>query len=188
MPFALDVHDNHSWMVGSADRLDPLSDCPACAVCGYRTDPDFTASNFVLRQQRYDISCCYDGAIIVSEAFRRLCDKLAVEHLRFEPLASQSGFFHLKCSAPVPLDYEAMGTEADRLCSACGWFRDFVGYDRIVLRRGNVMAENVLAFSDRRFGSNNEATPLILAGDGFAAALRAAKLKGVSSFDPIATR
>lgn len=185
MPFELDVSDNHSWMVGSADRLDPNSGCPACAVCGYRTDPEFTAKNFVLRQKRYDISCCYDGAIIVSDAFRQLCVGLAVEHLRFDVLATAPGFFHLKCSAPIPLDYEAMGTEAGRLCSACGLFRDVVGYDRIVMRNGAVVAAHGLAFSDRWFGSNNAAIPLILAGDRLVEALRAAKLKGVASYKQV---
>lgn len=80
--FELQVRDNHSYMVGSCDRLFAGTGCPSCPVCGYRTDPDFTAPGFVLRQKR-DVSCCYDGAIIVSARLRDLALAHGNDHLVF---------------------------------------------------------------------------------------------------------
>jgi hypothetical protein len=183
VPYLLFLRDNHSWMVGSSDRLFPASACPACSVCGYRTDVDFTSSNFVLRQKRYDLSCCYDGAVIVSAAFQELCVTLGVASLVFEPLHAAPGFSHLKCSSLASLDYDAMGTERKRYCTACNRFRDFVGFSRIVVRPGSMVPSGGLAFSDERFGSNNEAAPLVLVGDVFFEKLLTAKLTGIESHE-----
>ena len=185
MPFHLCVHDNHSWMVGSCDRLFPESGCPACSLCGFRTDREFTAINFSLRQKRYDISCCYDGAIIASRRFVEVCTSLGAPGLFFEPLPRAPGFFHLKHAISVKLDYEAMGTERKRMCSACGIYRDFTGHRRLVLKDASVIPENGLAFSDEYFGSNNEASPLLLIGDLFYDALKATKVNGIASIEPL---
>jgi len=185
MLFQLYVHDNHSNMVGSCDRLDPGSGCPACSTCGYRIDPDFTAENFKLKQKRYDISCCYDGAVVVSQKFREVCTSVGATNLVFTPLSATPMFFHLKCSAPVALDYEAMGTERKRLCSACGRYRDVTGFSHIVLQPSESLPAYGLAFSDRYFGSNNEAIPLIIAGEKFVNAAKAEKLKGIAAYEPI---
>ena len=184
-PSHLCLYDNHSYMVGSCDHLAPESGCPACPTCGYRVDPNFTADNFSLKRKNYDISRCYDGAVIVSRKFKELCGSVGAKHLVFTPVTADETFFHLKCSAPVALNYEAMGTERSRYCSTCGLHRDFVGYSSIVLREPDAMPENALAFSDRTFGSNNEANPLVIAGKEFVAAIRANKLTGVASYEAI---
>jgi hypothetical protein len=172
-------------MVGSCDRLDPKSGCPACSTCGYRTDPDFTAANFKLKQKRYDISCCYDGAVIVSIRFREFCTSTGTSGLAFVPLLGIPGFFHLKCNSPVRLDYQAMETEHGRYCSSCGQYRDFVGYSRVVLQSSTALPATGLAFSDRYFGSNNEAIPLLIAGDSFTAAAKATRISGIARYSRI---
>lgn len=62
---------------------------------------------------------------------------------------------------------------------------DIVGCSHIVLGRGACLADNELAFSDRYFGSNNEAIPLLLCGESLAAALGSAGLAGIDSCEPV---
>jgi hypothetical protein len=179
--FAISVMDNHSNMVGSCDRLDPASGCPSCASCGYRTDPDFTNPAFRLRTRRYDISCCYDGAIIVSARFMDFCRSLGSEQLIFADLPRAPGFHHLKCSNPVALDVRAMDTVRSRWCPGCERYREVIGCSRIVLQQGASVASMELRLSDGYFGSNNEASRLLIAGAGFMESARGAGLTGIDS-------
>ena len=160
-------------MVGSCDHLDPLSGCSSCACCGYRTDPECTNPSFLLRTKRYDISCCYDGAIIVSERFKDVCRSLNNSHLTFTQLPSAAGFYHLKCSIPVALNYESMGTVRSDLCPECMRYRNVIGYSHIALQDGACMASSDLRFSDWYFGSNNEASPLLIVGAAFTESAKA---------------
>lgn len=185
MIFQLVLKDNDSYMVGSCDRVDDASGVPTCGTCGYRTVPDFTSPVFRLRKQRFDLSCCYDGAIIVSDRFRALYQSLGGSNMLFAGLPATPGFYHLKCCQPIPLDYSTMGTRRLRPCSGCGRHLDVVGYSHIALQPSAGLPDNELAFSDWYFGSNNEASPLMLCGEGLSAAIESSGLTGIDSFVPI---
>ena len=185
MLFQLSPKDNNSYMVGSCDRVDPASGVPVCGTCGYRTSPDFTSPIFRLQKKIFDISSCYDGAVIVSDRFVALYESLGGSNMSFLALPAAPGFYHLKCDSSVPLDYSAMGTRFMRPCADCGRYLDTVGYTHIALRPGADVADNDMAFSDIYFGSNNEASPLMLCGAGLAAALRTSGLTGIDSCEPI---
>lgn len=185
MLFHIAPKDNGSYMVGSCDRIDPASGVPTCPVCGYRTDPDFTNPEFRLRKRRFDLSCCYDGAVIVSDSFRVLYQSLGGSNMRFIRLPAASGFYHLKCSQPLCLDYSTMGTQRLRPCAGCGRHLDVVGYSHVALQPSAHLADNELAFSDWYFGSNNEAIPLILCGADLAVTLQSSGLTGIDSCEPI---
>ena len=120
MLYHLRLKGNGAHMIGSCDEVDPASGVPTCATCGYRTDPDFTNPGFRMRRRRLDLSCCYDGAVIVSDRFRALYATLGGSNLRFVDLPKAPGFHHLTCITPVALDYAAMGTQCLRLCAGCG--------------------------------------------------------------------
>lgn len=177
--------DNDSYMIGSCDRVDEASGVPTCGTCGYRTVPDFTSSVFRMRKRRFDVSCCYDGAVIVSDRFRTLYQSLGGSNMFFALLPATPGFYHLKCSKPLPLDYTAMGTRRLRLCTECRRHLDVFGYSHIALEPNADLPGNEMAFSDWYFGSNNEASPLLLCGEGFASALQSSGLTGVDSFEPV---
>lgn len=183
--FQLHPKDNGSYMVGSCDRINEASGVPTCATCGYRTVPDFTSSAFRLPKQRFDVSCCYDGAIIVSDRFRILYHSLGGSNMIFASLPATAGFFHLKCSNPISLNYTAMGTRRSRPCRGCDRYLDVVGYTHVALEPSADLLDNELAFSDWYFGSNNEASPLMLCGHGFASAMQSSGLTGVDSFTPV---
>lgn len=185
MLFHIAPKDNGSYMVGSCDRIDPVCGVPTCATCGYRTDPDFTNPAFRLRKRRFDISCCYDGAVIVSDSFRLLYQSLGGSRMRFTGLPATPGFYHLKCSQPLYLDYSDMGTQRLRLCAGCGRHLDVVGYSHVALQPSAHLADNELAFSDWYFGSNNEASPLILCGAILAAAIQSSGLTGIDTCESI---
>lgn len=184
MIFQLHAKDNGSYMVGSCDRIDETSGVPTCGTCGYRTIPDFTSPAFRLRKQCFDVSCCYDGAIIVSDRFRTLYQSLGGSNMFFSGLPAV-GFYHLKCSKPISLDYTAMGTKRLRPCRGCDRYLDVVGYNHIALQSSADLPDNELAFSDWYFGSNNEASPLMLCGHGFASAMQSSGFTGVDSFTPV---
>jgi hypothetical protein len=177
----LQLRDNHSYMVGSCDVLDPKSGCPACSECGYRTDPDYTSPSFLLRQKR-DASCCYDGAVIVSARFRDLAVLSGNDQLVFTALPRAPGYFHLKSARPLVLDLDAMGTERKRLCPACGLYRDVHGH-ALVLAAGQALGPRGLNLSHAYFGSNNEAAPMVIAGEDFVAECRALKMTGIDAFE-----
>lgn len=185
MLFQLSPKDNGSYMVGSCESVDPDSGVPTCGTCGYRTSLDFTSPAFQLRKKRFDISCCYDGAVIVSDRFRTLYESLGGSNMQFVSLAAAPSFYHLKCEQPIPLAYSAMGTRRMRPCADCGRYLDVVGYERVTLQAGAHLAANDMAFSDWYFGSNNEANPLVLCGAALAAALRSSGFSGIDSCDPI---
>ena len=185
MIFQLHPIDNDSYMVGSCDHVDEASGVPTCGTCGYRTIPDFTSSVFRLRKQGLDVSCCYDGAIIVSDRFRNLYQSLGGSNMLFAGLPAVPGFYHLKCSKPISLDYAAMGTRCLRPCTGCGRYLDVVGYSHIALQPSAALPDNELAFSDWYFGSNNEASPLMLSGEGLASAMQSSGLTGIDSFEPV---
>lgn len=107
--YHLSLKGNGAHMIGSCDEVDPASGVPTCVTCGYRTDPDFTNPGFRMRRRRLDISCCYDGAVIVSDRFRTLYASLGGSNLRFVDLPKAPGFHHLTCITPIALDYAAMG-------------------------------------------------------------------------------
>lgn len=184
MAYEIAPRDNHSWMVGSCNRLDPESGCPACPACGFRTDDDHTNPRFQHRQKRYDISCCYDGAIIVSGRFKALCESLGATRIRFVPLSAAPGHFHLKCLEPVALDYEAMKCQFDAQCIACGRFRQRCGGGPSILALGAELAEHEAALSDETLGSNNESIPRILVGTAFIEAYRRERLTGICGIEP----
>lgn len=144
--YHLSLKGNGAHMIGSCDEVDPASGVPTCVTCGYRTDPDFTNPGFRMRRRRLDISCCYDGAVIVSDRFRTLYASLGGSNLRFVDLPKAPGFHHLTCITPIALDYAAMGTQCLRLCSGCGRHLDVVGCGTLVLAPGALLAGNELAF------------------------------------------
>ncbi|UVH55357.1 hypothetical protein NWF24_21260 [Variovorax paradoxus] len=113
--------------------------------------------------------------------FAYLDDRL----LRFEPLRSTPDFFHLKCRSPVSLDHEAMGTERKRRCKACDRYRDVAGFKQIVLSRPGEFPADGFAFSDCYFGSNNEAAPLLIAGEQAVALIKDDRIRGVASYEAI---
>jgi hypothetical protein len=184
--YHLRLKGNGAHMIGSCDEVDPASGVPTCATCGYRTDPDFTNPGFRMRRRRLDISCCYDGAVVVSDRFRTLYASLGGSNLRFVDLPKAPGFHHLTCITPVALDYAAMGTQCLRLCTGCGRYLDVVGCGTLVLAPGALLAGNELAFADRYFGSHNEAIPLLLCGELLAKAIGAAGLAGIDACEPVA--
>jgi hypothetical protein len=184
--FHLSLKDNNSSMVGSCDRVDPASGVPTCGTCGYRTDPEFTSPAFRLRKKHLDISCCYDGAVIVSDRFRTLYQSHGGTNMHFAGLATAPGFHHLNCRQAIALDYSAMGTRRLRPCSGCGRYLDVIGYSNIVVAPGETFPDNEMAFSDWYFGSNNEASPLLLCGAGLWQALGASGVTGIDACEPVA--
>jgi hypothetical protein len=187
MIFELHMLDNGSHMVGSCDVLDPGAGCPSCPKCGYRTDKQFTATNFVLRSKRFDISCCYDGAIIVSARFKRVCTRFNTRAIELVPLAKAKGFFHLRSLKPVRMNYKAMGTRFERKCRVCGFFRDVVGVSDPTLAAGQRVSRNSIVMADEFFGSNNEAIPMLIVGDTVFEALDRAGMTGIDSVTPVRT-
>ncbi|WP_430388774.1 hypothetical protein [Dyella sp. 20L07] len=185
MIFHITPKDNDSYMAGSCDRVDPSCGVPTCDTCGYRTDLDFTSPLFKLRKKHLDVSCCYDGAVIVSERFRQLYGSLGGSNMHFVSLPAAAGFYHLKCIQTISLDYEAMGTQRSRPCSGCNRYLDIIGYKGISLHPEANLADNELAFSNWYFGSNNEASALVLCGSSLAMALRSSGFTGVDSYEPI---
>lgn len=184
--YAIHVRDNRSHMVGSCDVLDPAAGCPACPACGFRTDADFTAPNFRLRSKRYDLSCCYDGAVIASQRLREACERMGADRRPgFVPLPGAPGFFHLIATMPVVLDDAAMGTRLLRLCPACNRYADRVGFRHPVLQPGQAVQAHELALSAQRYGSHNEAIPLLLAGERFVEMLRAEGITGIDSVEAV---
>ena len=187
MIFELHMLDNGSHMVGSCDELDLKAGCPSCPKCGYRTDKQFTAKNFVLRSKRFDISCCYDGAIIVSSRFKRVCERFNARSVQFVPLIKAKGFFHLRSLKPVKMNYKAMGTRFERKCRACGLFRDVIGVSEPTLASGQRVSRKAIVMADEYFGSNNEAIPMLIVGDVLFEALDRARVTGLDSVTPVRT-
>lgn len=102
-----------------------------------------------------------------------VCLSLGNSHLLSTDLLNKAGFYHLKCPSPVALDHEFMGTLRSDLCLDCARFRNVIGCSQIVLQHGACVATTDLRFSDWYFGSNNEASPLLIVGAAFTESAKA---------------
>lgn len=70
----------------------------------------------------------------------------------------------------------------ERWCDGCRRFGDACGMATVALAPGTTLAPAELNLSDLYFGSGNEASPLLLAGEAFVAACREAKLTGIDAY------
>jgi hypothetical protein len=169
-----------------------------CQRCGYLlardvVDPEFSLSSrpdewiededgmcYPAKKnskRRYDLSYTYDGRPIASANVRSLVERLGTTTVEFVPIPKESRFFLVRAVEVVELDTEASQARFDNRCPTCGQWESIVAPATVLVDPGAV-DDLGLYRTDVELGSGDEKSPVLVVGDGLAAALR--PLRGVT--------
>lgn len=167
-------NDTHMW-------ASPEVTCPAC---GCSTVPVATNPEFRLKKHKLDVSFTYDGACIVSSAFKDLCANEA--GAQFQSLLKEPGFYRFMASQVVPFDAERRSTRFERLCAQCHNYESVVGATPAYLKGVSSPLQRGVYRTDLSFGSGNEKSPLLIVSPDVQERIHTAKLRGAefSAIEP----
>lgn len=168
--------DNDSYMWASPEVV-----CPAC---GYGTVSAETNPEFKLKKRNLDVSFTYDGACIVSSAFKAICTNEA--GAQFHSLPNASGFYRFTASQVVPFDAERRLTRFQGLCGHCRNYESVVGATPAYLKGASSPLQRGVYRTDLLFGSGNGKSPLLIVTPDVQEAIQSAKLRGAefSAIEP----
>ncbi len=141
--FSMDAADNDRYYFENTS-------VPACESCGLVYETDWVNESFVLNRPRLDASSTFDGALVVSERFRRAV--AGVDGARFVSLPSTTDAFLLVVERTVAIDQEARNVRQLDKCSRCGRFTQIAGATPVFLPAG-VALEPGFSATDLHFGS-----------------------------------
>ncbi len=160
-----------------------------CEKCGELTNKwAETLTSLLITVRDYDISITYDGVVVVSNAFKRVCDKANLVGLSFRVLPSDPDFYDIRPSRVVYFDSERRKTRFTKQCNLCGHWESVTGATPVLLRPGSVIGDREFVRTDLEFASLDEKSPLILCGPEAAKALRESELNGVNLCELITER
>ena len=134
-----------------------------------------------IHRRKYDVSGTYDGAHIVTERFKQVCESNRLTGTVFRQLPDDPGFYVLWSDIVVEYDPEEAGSRLGERCGKCGK-PQWATMGRCALKPGNAVPDLGFVQTDLWFAGisgYDERCPLILCGDGTAKILREAKLKGL---------
>ncbi len=171
---------NGAHMVGGCEAImSGVVGLAFCPGCGFRTDFEYTNSNFRLRTRKYDFSETYEGCWIVSERFKAYCELSGYPGLRFVSLPKSRGFYHFLVDRTLPLDAERIGIKTQRHCAACGNHGEIFGLFTHYIRDLKCPLEDGILGSDMLVGSGNWKHRILYVGPMTRQRMKAAKLKGL---------
>ena len=151
-----------------------------CEACGELLAKwEEPLESLVVKEQRFDISCTYDGVDVVSERFKSVFVEQNLRGLTFRSLSNSPSFYAVWATRVVEFDAERRGTRFENRCDVCGQHESVVGATPVYLKQGTNIEHDEFVRTDLEFASNDEKHPLLLCGDAAAAVLRRSKLKGL---------
>ena len=140
-----------------------------------------------IHRRKYDVSNTYDGACIVTERFKQICESNRLTGAVLRQLPDDPGYYVLWSDVVVEYDPEEAGSRLGERCGKCGKLK-WATSGRCALKPGSVVLDLGFAQTDLWFagiGGYDERCPTILCGDGAAKVLREAKLKGLEFPDEV---
>jgi hypothetical protein len=166
-------HDNDLRFFGERDDV---KRCASCGALMAKWDEDLSHVP-IPRRLRYDVSCSYDGVVVVSRSFREVYEKAGLIGLEFIQLAGDA--LAVRAKRTVAFDAAKRGVSFIKKCDVCGQYESVKGAAPAFLRAGEVISERAFARTDLEFGSGDEKAPVLICGVYAADALEKAKLKGM---------
>ena len=171
-PFVTYGHDNN---LSFFRQREDVQRCTSCGLLAAKWEESL--SEVRIPRLRFDISCSYDGILVVSSRFRDLYEAVNMTGLDFVPLAS--GFFSIRATQFVQFDAKKRGTRFVDKCPTCDQYESVVGAAPAFLKDGTKVDALGFARTDLEFGSADEKAPLLICGGSAAEFLGNAELKGL---------
>lgn len=155
---------------------DDLVRCESCGTLLRKWEADLEVVS-MRRRIRHDVSTSYDGVLVVSERFLEVYRHERMTGLEIRPV--QGGLFSIIATREVAFDAIARGTRFANRCDCCGEYESVVGATPAILVSPDEIEPLEFVRTDLEFGSNDAKAPLLICGEAAAAALVAAKLRGL---------
>lgn len=128
------------------------------------------------------MSTTYDGATIVSRAFRDFCEQQGYSDLEFREFKDDPSNFHFVVQRTLAYDYTRRGTKFDKFCEECRNYKSVVIAHPAMLLLAEPLADAIYG-SDLLFGSGDAKHRLIIVGVETRRKMRERGLKGIT-FEP----
>lgn len=195
--YRLSGHDDDSYMLGEETRsaisdeertffdwrfLKDGKQHPAtCPKCGRKTDLDYIDPNFHLHKKNMDVGSTYDGHTIVSEKFKSFCESQALRGIEFIKLPSHPQHYCLAIHNVLEVDTsKSSGIRFLYYCAKCESYAGVFGISGLQFKGIESAIPEGMHRTNLEFAQAHEQHPVIIVSTELAAAIKAAKLKGVS--------
>ena len=171
-PFVIDGHDNDLYFFKGR------ADVQRCERCGALTQkwaerlPEDAASKVAA-----DVSCSYDGVLVVSERFKDIYERAGLRGLDFRRVGAAR--WAITAERVVAFDAEKRKTRFEGACPVCGKFESVTGATPAFLTENAVVQPAEFVRTDVEFGDGDEQHPLLICGAEAAAVLRRGRLSGL---------
>lgn len=156
-----------------------------CPRCGLFLRPDFTNYDMKLnaKGRRLDLASTYDHREIAKHTFKSMCEELNFTGVAFKELSREPGFFHMVCTAFVPLDIKKMPyVRHGKRCKACGqldWA--ITGGSPCVISQPLITD---FAWTDLLVFDDNTRQPIVIVSPRVKNAFRVRKMRS-ADFEPV---
>jgi hypothetical protein len=194
--YSLSGHDNDSYMLGEETRRaltdeerqffdwrfvkDGKQHPATCPKCGRKIDPGFVDPSFHLSKKSMDIGSTFDGYTIVSEKFKRFCESHEMRGIESIALPSQPKHYWFVIRNIIEVDTtKSLGIRFLYYCDWCQKYAGVFGTDGLRFKGVESPITEGIYRTDIEFAQAHEQHPIIVVGTEVAAAMKAAKFKGI---------
>ena len=136
---------------------------PECARYSNIYDLNLIDINFKMKNNK-NISCTYDGFIIVSEKFKQFCKNEKYLGLEFIILPKAQSFYWFKVNNIIEFDTKARETEFLNYNFICNGYEEIIGATPVCLKNKCKLSDGFFR-TDVCFGSYAGKSPVYLVGD-----------------------
>jgi hypothetical protein len=170
--YCISVPDNDHYMYENMKLPDCARYMDVYSINMY--DP-----NFKFKKRKVNISETWDGFIIVSEIFKRFCEKEKYAGLEFISLPLTNKFYWLKVNNIKDYDTEAAKTRFLYYNKECKGYGGVYGANPVCLKEKILLDDNFYR-TDICFGDYEKKSPLYLVGEGTKLKLKNVGFKEIS--------
>lgn len=146
--------------------------------CGFTTTHKVN-DNFKLVKSKYDVSCTWDGYVIVSKPFRDFCLHRGYKNINFLSLSLNPDFFTFNIDKIIKLNYEKRNVQFTRYCGICNRHDEVIGAVPSFVENSFIVEENSFYRSEYEFGSRNRKHALDIVSLNVAQELSKQKFRGL---------
>lgn len=171
LAYAFYGHDNESYAFVDARKCD-------CGKIILNKDLQTPHQSF-LKIRTMDVSSTYDGAVIVSEKFKKVYSENHWTGLEFRALPGEHGFYLIVGIEIFRFDRVRRKTIFSDQCEICGEYRQVAGSFPVFFMDPNEIPHKGFARSDIEFGSNQEKHSLLICSASVGKMLENQNLEGL---------
>ncbi|TQF67878.1 hypothetical protein [Pseudoalteromonas luteoviolacea] len=144
-----------------------------CSSCGsYTNSRQYFPNDLKVKSLKNDFSYSYDGQLIISTKAKVFLEENSSTKLEFHRVNSNPEAFVIEAPDKAVFDSEKRKTRLSGECSKCGKFESIVGSTPPFLKNVNEIEQMGMYFTDIKFGSGKEKSPLIIVGEALGKLLK----------------